>query len=63
MSDKILEVKDLSFQYGEIKALHGISFDLGADEVVAILGGNGAGKSTTLKTISGLIRGVTAGDI
>jgi len=59
----ILEIKDLSFSYGEIKALHGINLEVGEKEVVAMLGGNGAGKTTTLKAISATIRGITNGDI
>ncbi len=62
MSD-ILEIKDLSFSYGEIKALHGISLNVGEHEIVAMLGGNGAGKTTTLKAVSATIRGITSGDI
>jgi branched-chain amino acid transport system ATP-binding protein len=50
----VLEVRDLKVYYGAAKALHGISFHVDEGEVVTIIGGNGAGKSTTLKTISGL---------
>lgn len=63
MADKILEVKNLHFSYGDIKALHGISFDVYDGEIVTLLGGNGAGKTTTLQAISGLINGITAGEI
>jgi len=52
----LLEVKDLSVHYGAICALHGISFALNPGEIVTLIGANGAGKSTTLKTISGLIK-------
>ncbi len=52
----ILEVKNLSVFYGAIQALQGISFKVCSGEVVALIGANGAGKSTTLKTISGLIK-------
>ncbi|HYG58935.1 MAG TPA: ABC transporter ATP-binding protein [Symbiobacteriaceae bacterium] len=52
----ILEVKDLRVSYGVIEALHGISFDVNEGEIVTLIGANGAGKSTTLRTISGLIR-------
>jgi len=52
----LLEVRDVESYYGEIRALHGISIDVGEGEIVALLGANGAGKSTTLKTISQLIR-------
>jgi len=51
----LLEVKDLSVSYGEIEALRGVSFAIEAGAVVALLGSNGAGKSTTLRAISGLI--------
>jgi branched-chain amino acid transport system ATP-binding protein len=52
----LLEVKDLNVYYGAIHALKGISFHLNKGEVVALIGANGAGKSTTLSTISGLLR-------
>lgn len=52
----LLEVTDLSVSYGAVRALHGVSLHLNAGEVVALLGANGAGKSTTLRTISGLLR-------
>jgi branched-chain amino acid transport system ATP-binding protein len=60
---KILEVKNLHVRYGEIQALHSISFDVNEGEMVTLLGSNGAGKTTTLNAISGLISGITAGDI
>lgn len=50
----MLEVKDLCVSYGMIAAVKGISFSLDAGEIVALIGSNGAGKSTTLRTISGL---------
>ena len=49
-----LEIRDLSVRYGEIEALRGISFRVEPGEVVTLLGANGAGKSTTLRAISGL---------
>ncbi|MDR2716525.1 MAG: ABC transporter ATP-binding protein [Treponema sp.] len=52
----ILEVKDLSVSYGAIQAVKGINFNVGEGQIVAILGANGAGKSTTLRTISGIIK-------
>jgi branched-chain amino acid transport system ATP-binding protein len=52
----LLEVKDLVTQYGEIVALHGISFAVNEGEIVALIGANGAGKSTTLMTISGILK-------
>jgi branched-chain amino acid transport system ATP-binding protein len=51
----LLEVKDLSVAYGEIEALRGVSFAIDEGAVVAMLGSNGAGKSTTLRAISGLV--------
>jgi branched-chain amino acid transport system ATP-binding protein len=51
----LLEVRDLVARYGEVEALHGISLDVGEGEIVSLLGANGAGKSTTLKVISGVI--------
>jgi branched-chain amino acid transport system ATP-binding protein len=51
----LLEVKDLSVAYGEIEALRGVSFTIDGGAVVALLGSNGAGKSTTLRAISGLV--------
>jgi branched-chain amino acid transport system ATP-binding protein len=54
--DYLLEVNDLHVYYGAIHALKGISFQLGKGQIVALIGANGAGKSTTLSTISGLLR-------
>ena len=51
----ILEIQDLSVSYGSIQALRGISLHVDEGEVVTLIGGNGAGKSTTLRTISGLL--------
>lgn len=50
----LLEIKDLWVRYDLVEALRGISLNLGQGEIVTMLGANGAGKSTTLKTISGL---------
>lgn len=50
----ILEVNDLHVSYGAIKAVRGISFNVNEGEIVTLIGANGAGKSTTLRTISGL---------
>ena len=52
----LLEVKDLHVYYGAIHALQGISFHIEEGEIVSLIGANGAGKSTTLRTLSGLIR-------
>ncbi len=51
----LLEVEDLHVSYGAIRALHGISFHVEKGEIVTLIGANGAGKSTTLRTISGLL--------
>jgi len=58
----LLEAKDLHVAYGAILALQGISFHIDEGEIVTLIGANGAGKSTTLRTISGLLRPVR-GDI
>lgn len=50
----MLAVKDAVVRYGAIEALHGISFEVNQGEVVTLLGANGAGKSTTLRMLSGL---------
>jgi branched-chain amino acid transport system ATP-binding protein len=52
----LLEAENLNVYYGAIHALHGISFNVEDGEIVTLIGANGAGKSTTLKTISGLLR-------
>jgi branched-chain amino acid transport system ATP-binding protein len=58
----LLELEDVHVHYGKVEALKGISLAIDEGEIVTIIGGNGAGKSTTLKTISGL-RPVTSGTI
>ncbi|MDQ7794530.1 MAG: ABC transporter ATP-binding protein [bacterium] len=55
-SDALLKVSDLTVYYGQVRALEGISLEIRPGEVVSLLGANGAGKSTTLMTISGLVR-------
>jgi branched-chain amino acid transport system ATP-binding protein len=52
----LLALEDLHVRYGEIEAVHGISLSVEAGEVVTLLGANGAGKSTTLRAISGLAK-------
>ncbi|MCG6929491.1 MAG: ABC transporter ATP-binding protein [Desulfofustis sp.] len=56
MSEPILEIENLETYYGKIHALRSISFTVNKGEIVTLLGANGAGKSTTLRTISGLTR-------
>src|SRR6478735_10178087 len=55
----LLELKNVSSAYGSVEALRGVTLHVDAGEVVTLLGANGAGKSTTLRTISGLIRPTT----
>jgi branched-chain amino acid transport system ATP-binding protein len=52
----VLEVRDVHTYYGHVHALKGISLSVAPGEIVALIGANGAGKSTTLRTISGLLR-------
>jgi branched-chain amino acid transport system ATP-binding protein len=52
----VLEVHNLSVQYGAITALHGISLSVPAQGIVTLIGGNGAGKTTTLRAISGMVK-------
>ena len=56
----LLQIQNLHVKYGNIEALHGISIDVREGEIVSILGANGAGKSTTLLTISGVLLGMLA---
>jgi branched-chain amino acid transport system ATP-binding protein len=58
----LLEVDNVSLLYGHIEALHGISLTVGQGEIVALIGANGAGKSTTMRAISGL-RPIAQGSI
>ncbi len=53
---KLLTIKDLSVAYGGIQAVRGISFDVSEGEVVTLIGANGAGKSSTLRSIVGLVK-------
>ena len=52
----MLQATDLNVYYGPIHAVKGVSFEVNEGEIVTLIGANGAGKSTTLKTISGLMR-------
>jgi branched-chain amino acid transport system ATP-binding protein len=58
----LISLEALTLRYGEIEAVHGLSLSVDAGEVVTLLGGNGAGKSTTLRAISGLLK-PAAGDV
>jgi len=52
----MLRIENLAVSYGAIRALHGISLEVPAGSIVTLIGSNGAGKSTTLRTVSGLIK-------
>ena len=56
MSEAILKINDLKVNYGGIEAVKGISFDVNEGEIVTLIGANGAGKSSTLRAISGLVK-------
>ena len=58
----LLTVRDLRVKYGNVEVLHGINLDVGEGEIVAILGANGAGKSTTLMAVSRIVKS-SAGSI
>ena len=55
----MLKVNDINVYYGNIHAIKGVSFEVNEGEIVTLIGANGAGKSTILKTISGLLRSTT----
>src|SRR4051812_2622350 len=59
MSTSLLTVKNLRVKYGNIEALKGLNFEVPEGEIVSLIGCNGAGKSTTLRAISGLLKSVT----
>lgn len=56
MSEPILSIQNLQVNYGGIEAVKGISFDVPEGEIVTLIGANGAGKSSTLRAISGLVK-------
>ena len=55
MANPLLEVKELSVSYGDVRALHDVSLQVEEGSIVALVGVNGAGKTTLLKTVSGLL--------
>ena len=57
--ETILKVDNINVYYGSIHAIKGVSFEVSQGEIVTLIGANGAGKSTTLNTISGLLRSKT----
>ena len=57
--EPILKVSDINVYYGAIHAIKGVSFEVNPGEIVTLIGANGAGKSTTLQTISGLLHSRT----
>lgn len=59
----MLKLRDVRVYYGHLQALQGVSLEVGKGEIVALIGANGAGKSTTLSAISGLVRTVGGGEI
>jgi len=61
-SDPILELRNVDASYGKVRALRGVSLKVSPGEVIALIGANGAGKSTTLRVMSGLVT-ASAGDI
>ena len=56
MQECVLKIEDLEVSYGGIQAVRGISFEVNKGEIVTLIGANGAGKSSTLRTISGLVK-------
>ena len=56
MNEPILSIRDLRVRYGGIEAVKGISFDVREGEIVTLIGANGAGKSSALRTIAGLVK-------
>ena len=62
MSEPVLKVENINVYYGSIHAIKGISFEVYEGEIVTLIGANGAGKSTTLNTISGLLHPATGSE-
>lgn len=61
--EPILKVDDLKYSYGEIRAVKGVSLEVYEGEIVAVIGSNGAGKTTMLRAISGLLGRLTGGSV
>jgi branched-chain amino acid transport system ATP-binding protein len=59
MAEEMLKVENINVYYGSIHAIKGVSFSVNKGEIVTLIGANGAGKSTTLNTVSGLLRSKT----
>ena len=57
--EPILKVEDINVYYGSIHAIKGVSFEVNQGEIVTLIGANGAGKSTTLNTVAGLLHSKT----
>lgn len=62
MSIPFLEVKNLTKEFGGLRAVHDVSFDIGGEEVVGLIGPNGAGKTTIIRLITGLLK-PTSGNV
>ena len=62
MAESMLKVENINVYYGNIHAVKNVSFEVNEGEIVTLIGANGAGKSTTLKTVSGLLHPKT-GDV
>ena len=58
----MLEVKKLNVAYGDVQVLWDINFEIKQGELVALIGSNGAGKTTVLKTISGILKPLSGGN-
>ena len=56
MPEAVLSIQDLRVNYGGIEAVKGISFEVPKGDIVTLIGANGAGKSTTLRTVAGLVK-------
>ncbi|MCL2217108.1 MAG: ABC transporter ATP-binding protein [Defluviitaleaceae bacterium] len=62
-NNNLLEIRNLSVSYGAIRALKGISMDVPTGKIVVVLGANGAGKTTMMRTLSGVVQASTSGEI